>query len=77
MIFVTRLDKSRLLLNLESVKYIESTPDTFIFFLNGDSVIVQESLEEIERRVLDFRVSLLKQFAVHPEDPSAASHPAP
>ncbi len=60
MILLTRLDKSKVLVNLDTVKYAESAPDTVITFVNGDSVIVRESLEELDRRVVEYRVRLLK-----------------
>lgn len=59
MILLTRLDKSKVLVNLDAVKYAEATPDTILTFVNGDSVIVRESLEELDRRVLEYRVRLL------------------
>lgn len=62
MIIVTRLDKSKLLINLETVKFIEATPDSLVTFVNGDSLIVRESLEEIEQRVIDYRVRTLQQM---------------
>jgi flagellar protein FlbD len=58
---VTRLDNSLLLVSLDAIKYIEATPDSVISFLNGDSLIVRESLEEIDSRVLQYRVNLLVQ----------------
>ena len=66
MILLTRLDNSKVLINLETLKYIESTPDTLLSFVNGDTVMVRESLEEIDRRVIDYKVKLLKLA-----DPSA------
>ena len=62
MILLTRLDNSKVLINLDSVKFIESTPDSLVTFVNGDSLIVRESLEEIEHRVLDYRVRTLKRL---------------
>ncbi len=59
MILLTRLDKSKVLVNLDVVKYAEAAPDTVITFVNGDSVIVRESLEELDRRVIEYRVRLL------------------
>lgn len=59
MILLTRLDKSKVFVNLEAVKFIESTPDTLISFVNGDTVMVRESLEEIDRCVVDYRVRIL------------------
>ena len=62
MILLTRLDNSKLLVNLESIKYVESTPDTLLTFLNGDTLIVLESLEDIEKGVIDFRVKTLEKL---------------
>ena len=59
MIRLTRLDNSTVLVNLDTVKYVESTPDTLVSFVNGDSLIVRESLEEIDQRVVDYRARLL------------------
>ena len=47
LILVTRLDNSPMLLNIDNVKYIESTPDTIIRFMNGDSLIIRENIEQI------------------------------
>ena len=63
LILLTRLDKSKVLVNLESIKFVESTPDTLLVFLNGDSLIVRESLEEIDTRVLEYRSKLLSLTA--------------
>ncbi len=66
MILLTRLDNSRILVNLETVKFVESTPDTLLSFLNGDSLIVRESLEEIEKRVVEYRMKVLALSAPRP-----------
>jgi flagellar protein FlbD len=58
-ILLTRLDKSRVLVNIETVKFFESTPDTVVIFLNGDSMIVTESLEEVEARVIEYKRKVL------------------
>lgn len=60
MICLTKLDKSPFLLNLEAVKYIESTPDSLIIFQNGDSSFVLESLDEIQTRVLEYKARVLE-----------------
>lgn len=62
MILLTRLDKTKLLVNLETVKFVEFTPDTLITFVNGDTIIVRESLEEIEKSVIDYRVRTLEKL---------------
>lgn len=53
MILLTKLDNTKILVNLETVKYAEAVPDTVLRFLNGDSVIVRESLEQIESSVVE------------------------
>jgi len=54
MITVTRLDERVVVLNAEHIKMIESTPDTIITLVNGDTVIVRESVEEVVRRAVDY-----------------------
>ena len=60
MIKVSKLDKTQVILSLDNVKYIESTPDTLIFFLNGESLMIRETLEEITERVIEYKSRVLK-----------------
>ena len=46
MITLTRLDQRVMVINAELIKMIESTPDTIVTLVNGDTVIVRESMEE-------------------------------
>lgn len=59
MILLTKLDKSKVLVSLDNIKFIESTPDTLVRFVNGDMLIVNESLKEISRLVEDFKIRCL------------------
>ena len=52
MIMLTKLDGTLLLLNFDNVKYIEAIPDTLVAFVNGDSVIVKETLDEIAKKAI-------------------------
>ena len=54
MITLTRLDKRVVVLNAELIKMLESTPDTIVTLLNGDTLIVRESVEEVVRRAIDY-----------------------
>ena len=54
MIELTKLDRKPILLNLDVVKYIEEIPDTLVIFMNGDSVLVKESLAEIQEKTATF-----------------------
>lgn len=55
MIKVTRLDHSELVVNAELIETIESTPDTVITLTSGKKLVVSEDVEEIVRRVLEYR----------------------
>ena len=54
MITVTRLDQRVVVVNAEMIKMIEKTPDTIITFINGDSLLVRESVDEVVRRAIDY-----------------------
>lgn len=54
MITLTRLDKRVVVVNAELIKMIEATPDTIISLINGDTLIVRESVDEVVRRAVDY-----------------------
>ena len=54
MITLTRLDERVVVVNAELIKMLEATPDTIITLLNGDSLVVRESVEEVVRRAIDY-----------------------
>jgi flagellar protein FlbD len=55
MITVTRLDERVVVLNADLIKMIEATPDTIITLINGDTLIVSESRDEVVRRAIDYQ----------------------
>lgn len=60
MIALTKLDKKKVLINLECVKYVEQVPDTLIFFTNGESVMVMEDMEEVARAVKQYQADVIR-----------------
>lgn len=54
MIALTKLNDRAFVLNAEQIKTIEQTPDTLITLLNGDQLLVKESLEQVIRRAIDY-----------------------
>lgn len=59
MILLTKLDNKKMLLNLDSVKYLESVPDTIIFFINGDSLMVKEPIEEVKGLIMEYQANIV------------------
>lgn len=60
MIRVTRLRaREEIVVNADLIETVESTPDTVITLTNGHKIIVQESPDEIVRRVVEYKRTIL------------------
>ena len=71
MIWVTRLDGERLLLNDDQVLYIEQVHDTLLVLANGERLRILETPEEFVDRVAQWRqrsmgLSLLHELEAEP-----------
>ncbi|MGP1271910.1 MAG: flagellar FlbD family protein [Phycisphaerales bacterium] len=54
MIVVTRLNGTEFVLNAELIKTVERTPDTIVTLINGDRVMVRESMREVLERAIEY-----------------------
>ena len=68
MIFITRLNGSKLYINPELIQMIESTPDTVITLLSNKKLIVKDSPQEIAERFIEYRRRTLAPFNVDSSD---------
>jgi flagellar protein FlbD len=59
MIELTRLNGTPIVLNSDLIKTAEASPDTMLTLINGEKIIVRETLEELTERVLAYRARLL------------------
>ncbi|MBV8074454.1 MAG: flagellar FlbD family protein [Candidatus Eremiobacteraeota bacterium] len=55
MIALRRLNNQPIVVNCELIESIESTPDTVVTLISGNKLIVRDSLEEIRKRVIEFK----------------------
>jgi len=55
MISLTRLNHTSVVINPVLIVIIEETPDTIITLSNGEKITVQEKVQEVIRRVIEFR----------------------
>lgn len=55
MVWVTRFDGTRFVLNADMIQSIEPTPDTVITLSNGQHFVVREPVPDIIRQVVQFR----------------------
>ncbi|VBB08089.1 flagellar [Lucifera butyrica] len=64
MIKLTRLKSGDhdFVLNADLIETIEETPDTVISLTSGKKIIVEESMDEVVRRVMDYRRALMRNL---------------
>ena len=56
---VTRINNTRFVLNCDLIQTVEETPDTVITLTTGTKYVVQESCEEIKKKVLEYKRSII------------------
>ena len=59
MIQLTRLNGLPLVLNSDLIKLIENTPDTVLTLVNGEKIVVKETVEQILDHIVEFRRRVL------------------
>lgn len=55
MIEVTRLNGEVFHLNPHQIEFIEATPDTHISLMSGRKFVVKEPVDELEKRIVEYR----------------------
>lgn len=60
MIKVTRLNGHPLVVNAELIRTVESNPDTTIKLINGDVILVTESMDRVIELAVEYGRSLRK-----------------
>ena len=58
MIKVTRLNGQPFVINAEMIRSVEALPDTTITLINGDKLIVKESMDDVIGRSIEYGRSL-------------------
>jgi flagellar protein FlbD len=55
MIYVTRLNGERFVVNAEVIQQFEAMPDTIMTLLNGEKLLVRESVEDLIAAVVAYK----------------------
>jgi flagellar protein FlbD len=58
MITLTRINGKEFIVNAELIRTVEENPDTTISLINGDRLLVKESMQEVVKRAVDYGRSL-------------------
>ena len=63
MIKLTRIKShDEFVLNAELIEMIEETPDTVITLTTGKKLLVDQAMDDVVRRVMDYRRALTRNF---------------
>lgn len=55
MIKLTRLNNHIVAINPDHIGWADATPDTTLFMIGGEKIIVRETLDELIAQIVDFR----------------------
>jgi flagellar protein FlbD len=64
MVYLTGLNGSQVLLNADLVEIILETPDCLITMTTGRKLMVRESMEEVRKKILEYRRKLGRAYPV-------------
>ena len=54
MITLTRLNDKPMIVNADLIRSVEQNPDTVITMINGEHIVVKETMQEIVRKSIDY-----------------------
>jgi flagellar protein FlbD len=54
MIELTRLNEKPIVVNAELIRSVEENPDTTITLINGDRILVRESMNDVVERSIEY-----------------------
>ena len=55
MIALRRLNNQPIMVNADLIETLESTPDTVITLTSGNKLLVRDSMEEIQAKIVDYK----------------------
>ncbi|HEX9745101.1 MAG TPA: flagellar FlbD family protein [bacterium] len=68
MVTLSKLNGSPVVVNAELIETCEATPDTIITLTNGKKILVQESTDEVVRKIVAYRRETLKNIIYFREE---------
>lgn len=55
MIALTRLNGHPVMVNSDLIESVEQTPDTVITLTSGNKLIVRDSMDQLQQKIIDFK----------------------
>jgi flagellar protein FlbD len=54
LITLTRLNGHKVVVNAELIKLVEATPDTMLTLINGDHIVVTETVDDVVEKAVEY-----------------------
>ena len=67
MIEVKKLSDQIIILNSDLIETIEATPDTMIALTTGRKIVVKDSVDEVLKKVIEYRRGIHEGLGIKPE----------
>jgi len=67
MIEIKKLGDQIIILNSDLIETIEATPDTMIVLTTGRKIVVKDSVDEVLKKVIEYRRSIHEGIGIKPE----------
>jgi flagellar protein FlbD len=58
MILLSRLNQREVAINCDLIEWVEAMPDTTVRLVSGESILVLEPVDEVIRRIVEYRRSV-------------------
>jgi flagellar protein FlbD len=55
MISLRRLNNQAIMVNADLIESLEATPDTVVTLTSGNKLLVRDSMDEIQTKIIDFK----------------------
>jgi flagellar protein FlbD len=82
MLKLTRLNNHIVAINPDHIGWADTTPDTTLFLIGGEKIIVRESLDELIALIIEFRRMIrIGDYSLEPfnapigDSPRVSAHP--
>jgi len=63
MLRLTKINDAIILLNPDNIEHIEAAPDSIITFSSGKTMMIKESLDEIQEKFLSYKTLIHNSLA--------------
>jgi flagellar protein FlbD len=55
MIALRRLNNQPVMINADLIESVEATPDTLVTLTSGNKLLVRDTMEEVQSKIVDFK----------------------